>query len=369
MAPQPSLKGSVVTDLVSAMTESGTSMPSMFPGTIPAEKLSLSRTTTVENENDSTGSVPSKPATASTIGNSVQPDSTSEMEVDASKPAIDCKESATTEDSTDNPVVTDSMTTTTTNNIKRKSTSSSKSDSDDMNWVCADCKEAECMLDPSAEHFLLCDGLCHRVFHYPCAGLSSIPDSDEDWICRDCTQGRHQCAFCHQYGKDNVDVFPCRRDSCGLFFHEACLALNNVEVKMESKCASVASGSGTATTANTTPPVSGPPSVIEADDDALLGDETLAANVADVAVTSVPIFTCPAHTCWTCTQKDALQQDLQSQAAEQQQKGSNKGGKRNKRGGRKTKQSIYQCKTEGRLFVSFKWIVVVVFCSFGNAFN
>lgn len=185
------------------------------------------------------------------------------------------------------------------------SSSKKKDDPDDMNWTCALCKEAECLMEPNADQFLICDGVCRRVFHYPCAGLSQIPDSDEDWICKDCTQSRHQCAFCQEYGQDHVDVFPCRKDTCGLFFHESCLEWNNVPVKMER-------------------PMS------EAD--------KTASSIG------VPIFTCPAHHCWTCTQEDALKKEQEEADAKKKE-----GGKKVKRS---KKKSIYICKTEGRLYVS-----------------
>lgn len=202
-----------------------------------------------------------------------------------------------------------------------------KSDFDDMDWVCAECKEAECLIEPSADQFLICDGGCHRVFHYPCAGLTEIPTSDDDWICKDCTQQRHQCSFCHEYGKDYVDVFPCRKDNCGLFFHESCLSLNNVEFTLEERLQVSAGGA------------SASPRSVEADPQ--LRESSTA--------TTVPIFSCPAHTCWTCTQNDA--RELERQQEEAAKQAGNKIVKK-KRGGKKKKQSIYQCKTETRLFVS-----------------
>ena len=190
--------------------------------------------------------------------------------------------------------------------LENKTNSSKKRDDpDDMNWTCALCKEAECLMEPNADQFLICDGVCRRVFHYPCAGLSQIPDSDEDWICKDCTQSRHQCAFCQEYGKDHVDVFPCRKDTCGLFFHESCLEWNNVPVKMERTASE--------------------------------GDK-IANNIG------IPIFTCPAHHCWTCTQEDALKKEKEEADAKKKE-----GGKKVKRS---KKKSIYICKTEGRLYVS-----------------
>uniref|UniRef100_A0A7S4EMD7 PHD-type domain-containing protein n=1 Tax=Pseudo-nitzschia australis TaxID=44445 RepID=A0A7S4EMD7_9STRA len=57
-----------------------------------------------------------------------------------------------------------------------------KEDKEDMAWICAECKEAECGLvgaDDSAD-LLLCDGPCHRIFHIPCAGLTAAPSTDDD---------------------------------------------------------------------------------------------------------------------------------------------------------------------------------------------
>lgn len=216
---------------------------------------------------------------------------------------------------------------------KKKSKDDNHAD-DDMNWVCAECKEAECLMEPSAEEFLLCDGACNRVFHYPCAGLSKIPDTDEDWICKDCSQSRHQCAFCQEYGQDQVDVFCCRKDKCGLFFHESCLALNNVPVKMQQQGVTRRASGGAVS-----------PRSVEADP---LG--------GDNVVTSVPVFTCPAHHCWTCTQEDALKKEQEEAAAKKKANGKTK-----KRGSKKKQSSIYQCKTEGRIYVS-----LLFFCSWGN---
>ena len=56
---------------------------------------------------------------------------------------------------------------------------------------------------------------------------------------------------------------------------------------------------------------------------------------------STPMFTCPAHFCWTCTQKDAREKEENESC-----KISNSKKKKRK------KQSIFQCKTETRVFVS-----------------
>lgn len=61
----------------------------------------------------------------------------------------------------------------------------------DMTWICTECREAECITHPDSP-LLLCEGECSRPFHFPCAGLASLPPSDEKWICTDCLKGQHQ---------------------------------------------------------------------------------------------------------------------------------------------------------------------------------
>lgn len=197
---------------------------------------------------------------------------------------------------------------------ERKSPSNRKSTqrNDDMEWICGECKEADCMMVPSASEFLICDGKCHRVFHYPCAGFSQLPEGDDEWICKDCSAEKHQCAVCHEYGQDDEDVFLCRHDKCGLFFHESCLDLLDVEVTRRAV---------NKTTSDF--------------DDA--EDET-----------TVPVFTCPAHNCWTCTQKDMLEKEKEQELAKLKD-----GGARKKKRKKKTK-SVFQVKPEKILYVSFR---------------
>jgi hypothetical protein len=138
---------------------------------------------------------------------------------------------------------------------KTKTTRKEKEAKEDMAWICAECKEAECGLvlqsdkkdnsptetettitsssdDDTSADFLICDGSCHRIFHLPCAGLTKEPPTDDDWLCQDCLKTEHACAYCGEYGKDNVNVFPCQHDQCGLFFHEACLRFHPTIVTM-----------------------------------------------------------------------------------------------------------------------------------------
>ena len=65
-------------------------------------------------------------------------------------------------------------------------------------WICTECREAECINDPNSP-LLVCEGDCHRPFHYPCADLPTIPSKDEKWVCNDCKKRRHQCKICHEY--------------------------------------------------------------------------------------------------------------------------------------------------------------------------
>jgi hypothetical protein len=230
------------------------------------------------------------------------------------------------------------------NHKKKKLTK--QQDKEDMLWICAECKEADCVLvtkqqqmifvnnsnecsnngDPTKfapeESFLICDGGCHRIFHVPCAGLAKVPETEDIWLCKDCTRKEHACAFCTEYGKDNIDVFQCQDSLCGLFFHESCLQTHRVDYIYDKDDGKV---------------ISAPPSVSEEDD-------------IETEVAKIPVFTCPAHQCWTCTQKDMIQLEKEEEAAERRTNGNNSS-KKNK--GKKKKQSIFQSKA-GRLFVSME---------------
>eukprot|EP00980_Cylindrotheca_fusiformis_P003840 scaffold858_cov123-Cylindrotheca_fusiformis.AAC.16 len=197
---------------------------------------------------------------------------------------------------------------------KSRAKTKSKSHDHDMSWICGECKEADCMMDPSCSEFLICDGQCERVFHYPCAGLSKLPDSDEDWICKDCTRQQHQCAICHDYGKDNEDVFRCKKEKCGLFFHESCLQLQDVDVTMV--------------------PASATSSVSSEND-------------GNLEPCSVPVFTCPAHHCWTCTQDDMIEKEKEKRKMEAS---ATNGQKKRKKKRKKKQVTIFKQKTESRLY-------------------
>lgn len=150
-----------------------------------------------------------------------------------------------------------------------------------MAWICCECKEAECMMHPDADQLLICEGACRRLFHYPCAGLAKPPAKEESYVCQDCQKGRHVCAFCQSYGVDNEDVFRCCIDKCGLFFHEACLEMNNVEVKL-----------------------------IGADSNTTDGENEAKASGAALK----RLFKCPAHACATCFQKDMIEKEKKAVA-------------------------------------------------------
>jgi len=152
---------------------------------------------------------------------------------------------------------------------KAKKAKSSRPNVLDFTWICTECNEAECDANPEAD-LLLCEGGCHRPFHYTCANLSSMPPSDEKWVCEDCQKGRHRCVLCEEYGTDNEEVYCCNKEDCGLFFHESCLSMQNVEIQLAESSTSSA-----------------------AEDEDLDGEPS---------ITSKPHFICPAHSCWACTE-------------------------------------------------------------------
>ena len=226
---------------------------------------------------------------------------------------------------------------------ERKSTDSTGAY--DTVWICAECKEAECMIQPNADQFIICDGPCNRLFHYPCAGLLELPANDQNWFCKDCTNHQHLCALCQEYGMDNEDVFPCRKERCGLFFHEACLSMYNVEVTM------VKQGVKMSATNN-----DGAPTPLTIALTAVNGDESNnvhkpeledIADIDPIEPTYSPVFTCPAHWCWTCTQ--TIHEE--NEKDEDDVKGKSKKRKRGKRRGKSSLQVAFQAKTETRLFV------------------
>lgn len=250
-------------------------------------------------------------------------------------------------------------------NHPKKKTKKTKreEEQEDMAWICAACKEAECglVLDKNApnkdsdkgkdekkdggaqdnnvpvadEAFVFCDGPCGRIFHLPCAGLGGVPEADQ-WLCKDCTQQRHACAYCAEYGRDGIDVFPCSRvegAACGLFFHEACLQANGVEYKYAATVADAKQQQQKVTTSKA--------SANEEDE--------------DDAQQRIPVFTCPAHNCWTCTQNDIIQLEREEEAEERKNR---KSASKKREKQTKKKKSCFQCKPTARLFVRTLSIVI-----------
>lgn len=172
-----------------------------------------------------------------------------------------------------------------------------------MTWICAECKEAECTIQPDVSDLLICDGICRRVFHFPCVGLQQLPPSDEPFLCTDCTHSRHVCAVCSNYGHDNEDVFQCIKKQCGLFYHEACLSMQNVDM------------------------------VVVASDNS----------------ESRRRFVCPAHSCWTCTQTELREQESM---AKQCETGSSTATKKRPSKKGKKKNIVFESKNNSLLTVS-----------------
>jgi hypothetical protein len=192
-------------------------------------------------------------------------------------------------------------------------------------WICAECKEAECLIKPEAEQLIVCEGPCHRLFHYPCANLTELPAEDVDFYCQECNSKRHRCAFCQDSGEDDIDVFRCCRPNCGLFFHEACLVMQNIDVNSVSSASEKAS---------------------------VVGSESqLMAETPEDEERPLPQFTCPAHSCWTCTQENAIKEEQKYR--EMKVTLSTSGKKRAKR----TNVSCFDQKTEHIMVVSTKSLI------------
>jgi hypothetical protein len=185
----------------------------------------------------------------------------------------------------------------------------------DFTWICTECNEAECDADPNAE-LMICEGGCHRPFHYPCANLSSMPDPDEDWACEDCQKKRHRCELCDEYGIDNEEVFCCDKEECGLFFHESCLSMQNVEIIFTENMATTIS-----------------------DEQVMDGEPTNAGK---------PHFICPAHSCWACTE-DIIPVDEEEEDEKPIKKKKGKGRKKTKKN---QVSSSFAMKRDPNLYVS-----------------
>jgi hypothetical protein len=188
-------------------------------------------------------------------------------------------------------------------------------------WICTECKEAECMMKPEADQLLICEGACRRLFHYPCAGLAELPAEDEEYVCADCKGLKHACSICHHYGIDNEDVFCCSKDGCGLFFHESCLSMQNVEVRRTQQQQE---------------------EVAIVDESA---SESLEKGTNGSSGGGACQFICPAHNCWTCTTQEKEEADKASPKK--------KGKKKKSRGG------AFDNKTESRIVVSIRTVLMM----------
>jgi hypothetical protein len=148
-------------------------------------------------------------------------------------------------------------------------------EAEDYNWIqqiCVECKEAESITAPDSI-LVICEGKCNRPFHESCVGLHRSLHSDEVWRCSDCLNQRHRCGICQEYGNDNEDVFCCEKKDCGMFFHESCLRMQNVDIRLVDRTGAFSPD----------------------EEKKELSDE-------EVGPTAVPVFTCPAHQCWACTE-------------------------------------------------------------------
>ena len=89
---------------------------------------------------------------------------------------------------------------------------------------------------------------------------------------------------CKQYGTDDVEVFRCDAKGCGLFYHENCLDVYNVDVHlMEEEI-----------------PIAAEDAAVTAKGEGALDGRPTTATVTTKTVRR-PKFRCPAHQCWTCS--------------------------------------------------------------------
>jgi len=111
----------------------------------------------------------------------------------------------------------------------KKPSQQTNTDIVEQSWICVECKESECNED-SESHLVICEGECKRPFHVICAGLEDAPTKEETWTCEDCQRKKHQCAICGEFGEDDKDVFLCKKRGCGMFYHESCLSMYDIEI-------------------------------------------------------------------------------------------------------------------------------------------
>jgi hypothetical protein len=219
-------------------------------------------------------------------------------------------------------------------------------------WICVECKEAECMMEPDATELLICDGVCRRVFHYPCAGLSRLPPENVPFLCPDCIHRKHMCSLCSNYGHDNDDVYKCSRSNCGLFFHEACLAMINVDftivtrnMKHEHEDQSNQNHNADSVVGND-----------DNDDDEIDDiDGALSDKDTTQRQASERRFVCPAHSCWTCTQTDLKERHQEvDDLVDDNNRKSGRGRKKSTK--RKKNVGVFEAKKEKFLTVRLSWM-------------
>jgi hypothetical protein len=218
-------------------------------------------------------------------------------------------------------------------NVKARRRSDKKDAILEMIWICTECREAECATQDSP--LLLCEGPCARPFHFPCAGLSSLPSSDEEWICTDCTEKRFQCVVCQEYGAEETDVHKCEKKDCSLFFHESCLNMYDVDVKVVEVS-------------------------YQRDEHDAFGVDEHSDSLISV---TVPKFVCPSHHCWVCA--DGMPQRCnEGSEAEKGEEEVTKKKKGKKRKAKKTSESLaasFKVKNE-RLLVSSLHMCLYICC-------
>lgn len=224
----------------------------------------------------------------------------------------------------------------TPSSTKKTTTNKKEQDTEEefkMAWICCECREAECLMHPDADQLLICEGSCRRLFHYPCAGLTKPPAESEPYVCHDCLKGEHLCGLCQIYGKDNEDVFPCCSVKCGLFFHEACLLMREIDVKL----VPIESNGVSAKT------------ILNERDHEEENDKPAGFFRRE--------FRCPAHFCWTCCQKDMVEKERKqaavSRSAEKKTRGRKKSKPSNSSFGQKTGQLTIVSITLVKLYRAF----------------
>lgn len=107
----------------------------------------------------------------------------------------------------------------------------------------ADKGDCVCAICDNGGTVTCCGGVCKRSFHLDesegstcrlALGLTkdeakTILDSDEDFVCKNCEYRQHQCFACGFLGSSDLsswetEVFQCKHDDCGRFYHPKCVA-------------------------------------------------------------------------------------------------------------------------------------------------